>query len=83
MYIDVGNKKCVKININNYVLYMSGIYVHIPFCRHKCIYCDFYSVGARRAPWERLAAAIVREARLRSAEVCGSVRTLYIGGGTP
>ena len=62
---------------------MSGIYVHIPFCRHKCIYCDFYSVGARRAPWERLAAAIVREARLRSAEVCGSVRTLYIGGGTP
>ena len=55
---------------------MSGIYVHIPFCRHKCIYCDFYSVGARRAPWERLAAAIVREARLRSAEVCGSVRTL-------
>lgn len=62
----------------------SGIYIHIPFCRRKCIYCDFYSVGERCADWGRFADAVIAEARERVEAVRpdGSY-TLYIGGGTP
>lgn len=62
---------------------MSGIYIHIPFCRRKCYYCDFYSVGARRAPWEALVTALLGELRDRRQECPGTPATLYIGGGTP
>ncbi len=62
---------------------MSGIYVHIPFCKSRCSYCDFYStVGSPHM--ERYVDAILSEARLRFGELAGSaVTTLYIGGGTP
>lgn len=59
---------------------MSGLYIHIPFCRRKCYYCDFYSVGARLAPWPRLVDAILQEWKERCIP---DVRTIYIGGGTP
>ncbi|MDE6007266.1 MAG: radical SAM family heme chaperone HemW [Muribaculaceae bacterium] len=66
---------------------MSGIYVHIPFCRRKCFYCDFYSVGERSAVWSRFVEAICREAkhRILSSRILDhdSPLTLYIGGGTP
>lgn len=69
---------------------MAGIYVHIPFCRRKCYYCDFYSTGSRQAPWEEFAQALIREAQTRKweweqAKACaaGHADTLYIGGGTP
>lgn len=68
---------------------MPGIYVHIPYCRRKCLYCDFYSVGSRGAQWEEYVEALEREARVRVnewAEACAashSPHTLYIGGGTP
>lgn len=69
---------------------MTGIYVHIPFCRRKCYYCDFYSTGSRQAPWEEFAQALIREAQTRKweweqAKACaaGHADTLYIGGGTP
>ena len=62
---------------------MSGIYVHIPFCQRKCIYCDFYSVGARLADWPGYVDALLAELRARVAELPASADTLYIGGGTP
>lgn len=66
---------------------MSGVYVHIPFCRRKCLYCDFYSVGERLAPWPAFVDALCREASLRipASGILshGSPLTLYIGGGTP
>lgn len=68
---------------------MAGLYVHIPFCRRKCYYCDFYSVGAKNAPWQQLCDAIVAEAKVRhrewlSATQCASEpATFYVGGGTP
>lgn len=63
-----------------------GIYVHIPFCGSKCLYCDFFSGGARGADWKRLADALINELKdrfkeLKSPDSCLS--TLYIGGGTP
>lgn len=62
---------------------MSGIYIHIPFCKSKCAYCDFYSVVDRGMAGE-LVAAVAREAAMRREELDGdAVKTLYIGGGTP
>lgn len=62
-----------------------SLYVHIPFCRSKCAYCDFFSVPAAggRVPDEYVG-AVLREARFRAAEENADAwRTVYIGGGTP
>ena len=62
---------------------MAGIYVHIPFCRKKCSYCDFYSV-VTTGKEDIYVEAIASELKLRKGELCGEpVRTIYIGGGTP
>lgn len=62
---------------------MAGLYVHIPFCHSKCIYCDFYSVADRRRR-DEVVEAIGREFSLRRHEVGdGTFGTVYIGGGTP
>lgn len=62
---------------------MAGIYVHIPFCKQKCVYCAFYSVASDRlksAYWD----ALVKEIELRKDFLSGSnIDTLYFGGGTP
>ena len=70
------------------------IYVHVPFCRSFCTYCDFYSEVALRcrkaedaAKQESLfkdfAQALACEVRFRAEEITDDVNTLYIGGGTP
>lgn len=62
---------------------MSGLYIHIPFCYKKCIYCDFYSVGSKNAPWELYVKALLNEFSKRNSEITNKFSTLYIGGGTP
>ena len=59
-----------------------GIYVHVPFCRRKCRYCDFYSRPAEEGERERFVTAIANEAKRRGA-ASRSVGTVYVGGGTP
>ena len=62
---------------------MAGIYIHIPFCRTRCIYCDFHS-GTDMSVQERYINAVCRELDLRISELKGApIHTLYIGGGTP
>ncbi|MEG0559624.1 MAG: radical SAM family heme chaperone HemW [Muribaculaceae bacterium] len=62
---------------------MAGIYIHIPFCKQKCIYCDFYSVGAIHKIDDYII-ALTQELALRKKELNDEIiRTLYIGGGTP
>lgn len=60
-----------------------GLYVHVAYCKKKCIYCDFYSVGSRQADWEGYADALIAELRHRNDELPCPLRTIYIGGGTP
>lgn len=60
-----------------------GIYVHIPFCRHKCLYCDFYTGGVRVADWDEYLKSIVLELSARINELDFNPVTIYIGGGTP
>lgn len=62
---------------------MSSLYVHVPFCRRKCIYCDFYSVGERLADWESLVRKYLEEFDARRGEIPLPAKTLYLGGGTP
>lgn len=63
---------------------MCGIYIHIPFCRSRCIYCDFYSVTQSGRWMEAYVDALCREMRYRRDEAGNqSINTLYIGGGTP
>jgi len=56
-------------------------YVHVPFCRHRCGYCDFTLVAGRDDLIERYLAALDRE--LRRVEQSLRLDTLYLGGGTP
>lgn len=61
-----------------------GIYIHIPFCRRKCSYCDFYSISAfDDALCDRYAAALVRQIAETAPTVAGRVDSVYFGGGTP
>ena len=70
------------------------IYVHVPFCRSFCTYCDFYSEVAlkcRKADESRkqeslfgdFAKALAGEVYFRAEEISDDINTLYIGGGTP
>lgn len=61
---------------------MAGLYVHIPYCRSKCAYCDFYSGPLRAFDEAEYFAAVDRELTARRHEV-GELQTVYIGGGTP
>lgn len=61
----------------------AGIYVHVPFCRTKCAYCDFYSL-ARPELADGYLQAVEREFEQRRSELADAeIKTLYFGGGTP
>ena len=65
------------------------IYVHVPFCRSFCTYCDFYSEVAAKCRqneeklFEGFSQALTAEAKARGHEITDEANTLYIGGGTP
>ena len=62
---------------------MAGIYIHIPFCATRCIYCDFYSTTLRDKG-EAYAKALAREMDERKDFLCNEkLETIYLGGGTP
>lgn len=60
----------------------NSLYVHIPFCVRKCIYCDFLSVPYDEALAAGYMTALLRELELRRHQA-GTLQTVYIGGGTP
>lgn len=59
------------------------LYIHIPFCRSKCLYCDFYSIPGKTIPWGRFLDAVTAEAEERRPELNEPPETIYVGGGTP
>ncbi|MHC4422236.1 MAG: coproporphyrinogen-III oxidase family protein [Planctomycetota bacterium] len=60
-----------------------GVYVHVPFCRHKCHYCDFYSVVEPRGRRQAFAARLVEEIGAAAPRLTRPVETVFFGGGTP
>ena len=62
---------------------MAGIYIHIPFCKTRCIYCDFYSTTHEERK-EAYIRALCRELKMRKDYLKGEkIGTVYFGGGTP
>lgn len=61
---------------------MAGIYIHIPFCKTRCLYCDFYT-GTDESQKDDFVNAVCNEILLRKDELNEPVRTIYFGGGTP
>ena len=63
---------------------MSGIYIHIPFCKSKCTYCDFASFPKEIGKTESYFACLYRETEGRGRALSGKTfDTVYFGGGTP
>jgi len=62
---------------------MAGIYIHIPFCKQACYYCDFhFSTSLKKK--DELVSALAKELQLRKDEIKDiEVQTIYFGGGTP
>lgn len=70
------------MSTNNGCRYI-GLYVHIPFCKSRCIYCDFYST-VRGERQDDYVDALCREADMRRDEADGlRLSSIYLGGGTP
>ncbi|MCH5169871.1 MAG: radical SAM family heme chaperone HemW [Oscillospiraceae bacterium] len=60
-----------------------GLYLHIPFCRSKCPYCDFYSMRADESVKEQYVNVLKSRIAAEMADFICKADTLYIGGGTP
>ena len=61
---------------------MSGIYIHIPFCKNACHYCDFhFSTSLQKMP--DMIQAIEKEIKIQQTYLSDTIDTLYFGGGTP
>ena len=65
-----------------------GIYIHIPFCKKKCDYCDFISYSGKENYIDEYVEAIKNEIKYELNKVINSIEdyrvtTIYIGGGTP
>lgn len=61
---------------------MFGLYVHVPFCRHICHYCDFYKMVVSDSLKEKVINNIIEEINIRNIKQY-NIETIYIGGGTP
>ena len=61
---------------------MSGLYIHIPFCRKACNYCDFH-FSTQLNSMNRMVQGLAKELKLRSSTPKITIETIYFGGGTP
>lgn len=60
-----------------------GLYIHVPFCRSKCAYCDFYSFAPNEKEAEEYTDRIIEDINNWAARLNRAADTLYFGGGTP
>ena len=61
---------------------MAGIYIHIPFCKQACHYCDFHFSTSMKKK-DQMVLALAKEMQMRKSEVSEVIETIYFGGGTP
>jgi oxygen-independent coproporphyrinogen-3 oxidase len=59
------------------------LYVHLPFCAHRCGYCDFVTVVGRRGQHAAYVDALIRELELERHALAPELETVFLGGGTP
>ena len=78
----MGQEKNYRIHLTEEKV---GLYFHIPFCKSKCIYCDFSSFSGQEPFFDPYLEAILKEIRMRAEKLpeAFSADTIYFGGGTP
>jgi oxygen-independent coproporphyrinogen-3 oxidase len=62
---------------------MAGIYIHIPFCKTRCLYCDFFSSTDKKRKNDYVAALCEELVERKNYLQDEPVETVYFGGGTP
>jgi oxygen-independent coproporphyrinogen-3 oxidase len=62
---------------------VTGLYIHVPFCFHKCHYCDFYSIVDSKDRQEFFVARLIQEMAAGTKYLASPVEAIFIGGGTP
>jgi oxygen-independent coproporphyrinogen-3 oxidase len=62
---------------------IGSAYIHVPFCFHKCHYCDFYSIVDNRDRQEAFTNRLIQELNAASEYLVKPVKTVFVGGGTP
>lgn len=73
----------LSIAVSKFLKILAGIYIHIPFCKQACSYCNFHFTTSLRRKND-LAAALLSEIELRKDYLAGEqIETVYLGGGTP
>ena len=64
-----------------------SLYFHLPYCRRKCPYCDFFKVVPRHGERQRFIGTLLKEIELVRQQMTwtemGQIRSIYFGGGTP
>lgn len=61
---------------------IESLYIHIPFCDHICIYCDFYKMIAKENEKEKYLNYLIKELHIKK-DLLKDIKTIYLGGGTP
>jgi oxygen-independent coproporphyrinogen-3 oxidase len=59
------------------------LYIHLPFCAHRCSYCDFVTAVGRRDEHAAYIDALLAEFALQRGQLAGNLETIFLGGGTP
>ncbi|MCP4838019.1 MAG: radical SAM family heme chaperone HemW [Planctomycetes bacterium] len=62
---------------------VQGLYAHIPFCAHRCHYCDFFTVAGRDDERSDFVSRLLAEADVVLKQLPAGIRTVFVGGGTP
>ncbi len=65
------------------IMNKAGLYIHIPFCKSKCPYCDFYSLRKGEEDYKKYVSAVIKSLKKWSSLTDKKADTLYFGGGTP
>ncbi len=82
-----GNSPRLFAGSNALVPHAAGtaesLYIHVPFCFHKCHYCDFYSIVDTRDRQEAFAARLCKELSALAPHARVPLETIFVGGGTP
>ena len=69
---------------NERIKKIAGLYIHIPFCEFKCMYCDFYSASDKETLIPEFVKALILEIERCQVETeYLEIETIFIGGGTP
>ena len=74
---------CLKIIYEVFMSNSIGLYIHIPFCKHKCPYCDFFSGNADENAFDNYVIELKDKIKYWSEKAKRDIATVYFGGGTP